>query len=368
MYHGPGDVRLENAVEPKPGSGELLVQVATVGICGSDLGEYVHQPLFFPIEARHPHSGHLGPTIPGHEFSGWVIGVGSGVDGFVEGDLVAVGAGVACGACPPCRLGRTNMCQSYWTVGLHSHGGLAELVTVPASCTLNVTNSSLTPDLAALTQPMSIAVHAASRGRVAEGDVVTVLGTGGIGTFITYASVRSGATVTAVDLDPERLAVAARLGAAQTLNASDPGFEEALADLERPNVVFECTARPESLVRGLGLTADNGRLVVVGHQPEPLSVDFKLVSMGELEVIGTMAHAFGSDFPRAVEMIAAAPEAWTEVAPTVYPLDEIVVTALEPMSRGLSPQIKVLFDPSLEARRPLQVGRADRGSAQPFPS
>ena len=357
MYHGPGDVRLEETVEPKPGPGELLVQVATAGICGSDLGEYVHQPLFFPIEARHPHSGHFGPTIPGHEFSGWVTGVGSGVAGFVEGDLVAVGAGVSCGACPPCLHNRTNMCQSYWTVGLHSHGGLAELVTVPASCTLNVTNSSLTPDLAALTQPMSIAVHAAGRGRVRDGDVVTVLGTGGIGTSITYACVASGATVTAVDLDPERLAVASRLGAAQTLNASDPGFEDALANHERPNLVFECTARPESLLRGLALAAENGRLVVVGHQPDPVSVDFKLVSMGELEIIGTMAHAFASDFPRAVEMIAADPEAWTEVAPTVYPLEEIVATALEPMSRGLSPQIKVLFDPSLDVSRPLQVGR-----------
>ena len=63
VYHGPGDVRLDDVPEPKPGRGDLLIEVATVGICGSDLGEYVHDPLFFPIRERHPHSGHFGPTV-----------------------------------------------------------------------------------------------------------------------------------------------------------------------------------------------------------------------------------------------------------------------------------------------------------------
>lgn len=359
VYHGPGDVRLEDVPEPKPGRGDLLIEVATVGICGSDLGEYVHDPLFFPIRERHPHSGHFGPTVMGHEISGRVLGTGPGVTGFEVGDLVAVGAGVSCGECPPCRRGNTNMCERYWTVGLHADGGLAEQAVVPSSCTLNLSHTSLTPDLAALAQPMSIAVHATRRGRVGEGDVVTVLGAGGIGSFVTYAAARSGAIVTAVDLDPAKLEVATSLGASRTLDAAAPGFEADLAGAEPATVVFECTARPDSLVRGLGLTAENGRLVVVGHQPDPVAVDFKLVSMGEREIIGTMAHVFAADMPLAVEQISSDLGAWARMAPTVYPLEDVVRSGLEPMSRGASPQIKVLFDPSIEAPRPLRTDDND---------
>ncbi|MGH8913215.1 MAG: zinc-dependent alcohol dehydrogenase [Acidimicrobiia bacterium] len=355
VYHGPGDVRLEDVPAPRPGPGRLLLQVATAGICGTDAGEYVHDPLFFPIHARHPHSGHRGPTIPGHELSGWVTETGPGVTGFEVGDLVAVGSGVSCGNCPPCRRGDTNMCQTYWTVGLHANGGLADQVSVPASCTLNLSGSSLTPDLAALTQPMAIAVHATRRGRVGDGDTAIVLGAGGIGSFITYAAARSGATVTAIDIDPAKLIVASRLGASRTLDASSPGFEESLAEVEAPTVAFECTARPESLARALSLTAENGRLVVVGHQPQPVTVDFQLVSMGEREVIGTMAHAFALDFAPAAGLIASDPEAWAAISPTVYPLDQVVESGLQPMSLGHSPQVKVLFDPSLVAPRPLRA-------------
>lgn len=358
-YHGPGDVRLVDRPAPTPGPGELLVKVGTAGICGSDVGEYVHEPLFFPIHDRHPHSGHFGPTVAGHEFSGWVEDVGEGVIGFESGDLVAVGAGVSCGTCPPCVGANTNMCASYWTVGLHADGGLAEWVAVPASCTLDLSGSSLTPDLAALAQPMAIAVHATRRGRVAETDRVLVLGSGGIGSFITYAAAHAGATVTSVDLDPAKLAVAKSLGATRTLDATAPEFEAELAAADPPTVVFECTARPESLTRALGVTAENGRLVVVGHQPEPLAVDFKLVSMGEREIIGTMAHVFATDLPAAVEQIASNPDAWADLAPTVYPLEDVVRSGLEPMSRGLAPQVKVLFDPSLDAPRPL-LTQSDR--------
>jgi (R,R)-butanediol dehydrogenase/meso-butanediol dehydrogenase/diacetyl reductase len=364
-YHGPGDVRLVDRPAPAPGPGDLLVKVGTAGICGSDVGEYVHDPLFFPIRHRHPHSGHAGPTVAGHEFSGWVEEVGEGVTGFEKGDLVAVGAGVSCGTCPACVGGNTNMCASYWTVGLHADGGLAERVVVPASCTIDLSGSSLTADLAALVQPMAIAVHATRRGRVTEADRVLILGSGGIGSFITHAAAHSGATVTTVDLDPAKLAVARSLGATRTLDATAPDLEAELAAAEAPTVVFECTARPESLTRALGVTAENGRLVLVGHQPEPVAVDFKLVSMGEREIIGTMAHVFAIDVPVAVEQVASNPAAWVDLAPTVFPLDAVVPKGLEPMSRRASPQIKVLFDPSIDEPRPLRI-RSDHAGSTAF--
>jgi (R,R)-butanediol dehydrogenase/meso-butanediol dehydrogenase/diacetyl reductase len=338
-----------------PGPGQIQVRVAVAGICGTDVAEYVHQPHFFPIDAPHPNSGHVGPTIPGHEFSGWVTGIGDGVSGFSEGDLVAVGAGVSCGICPMCQAGSTNLCHSYWTVGLHGDGGLAEVAVLPASCVLRVEGENITPDLAALAQPMAIGVHATRRGRVGPEDRVVVLGVGGIGSFVVRAAAALGATVTAVDLDLGRLEVAAQLGASATLDVTAGNIEELSAG-EPPEVVFECTGRPDSLIRAVGLVADQGRLVVVGHQAEPVAVDFRQIALDELELIGTQAHVFAVDLPVAVDLLSSGPELWAGLAPNVYPLDQVVEMGLIPMARGEAGQIKLLFDPAASTPRPLDTG------------
>jgi threonine dehydrogenase-like Zn-dependent dehydrogenase len=160
--------------------------------------------------------------------------------------------------------------------------------------------------------------------------------------------------VTAVDIDPGRLSTAARLGAASTLLLSEAGLEP-LAEGGEPDVVFECTGRPDSLIGGVSLVADHGRLVVVGHQPEPVAVDFRQIALDELELIGTQAHVLAADMPIAVDLIAADPDAWSELAPTVFPLDEVVESGIIPMARGEASQIKMLFDPAVESPRPLQT-------------
>ncbi|HLF42606.1 MAG TPA: alcohol dehydrogenase catalytic domain-containing protein [Acidimicrobiia bacterium] len=356
VYRGPGDVRLEEMPDPIAGPGELLIDVATVGICGTDVAEYMDEPRFFPIAERHPHSGHLGPTIPGHEFSGVVAAVGPEVEDFAIGDLVASGAGVSCGACGPCRRGATNMCVAYWTVGLHANGAMAEMVAVPASCCLNVSDYGIAPDVAALAQPMSIAVHACRRGRLSGDDVVLVMGSGGIGSFLTFCASAQGAAVTAVDLDPGRLEMAKALGASRTIDASQLGdLEDLLMDDERrPTLVFECTAAPDPLELAVRTVADNGRVVVVGHQPRRLEFDFKLLTFGEKEMIGTMAHVFATDFSQAVELVNRRPEVWEHLAPTVHPLEDLVTAGLLPMAEHRQGQVKTLFDPSLREARPLR--------------
>lgn len=357
VYYGPGDVRFEDRPEPIAGEGELVMDVATVGICGTDVGEYVHEPHFFPIKERHPFSGHQGPTIPGHEFSGVVTAVGTGVEGFAVGDLVACGAGVSCGRCEACHRGSTNMCEFYWTVGLHAHGAMAEKVKAPASCCLNLSALSISADIAALAQPMSIAVHASRRGRLREGDVVVVFGTGGIGSFLTYAAAASGALVTSVDLDQGRLGVAAALGATRTVDATDPiGLGARLiAEVGPPTLVFECTATPNSLELAVRTVANNGRVVIVGHQPQSMSFDFKQVSFGEKELIGTMAHAFAADFVEAIALVNRKPDVWAPLAPRVYPIEDLLTAGLTPMIEKRQNQIKTLFDPSLHEPRDLRT-------------
>jgi (R,R)-butanediol dehydrogenase/meso-butanediol dehydrogenase/diacetyl reductase len=315
--------------------------------------------MFFPVRAPHPVTGKFGPTVVGHEFSGRVIAVAPDVLGFAVGDLIACGSGVSCGRCEPCLAGRTNMCRSYWTVGLHDDGALADLVAVPAGCCFNLAGRQLSADAAALVQPMSIAVHATRRGRLAEDDVVVVVGTGGIGSFITYAASRRGASVLAVDLDPDRLEVAQALGATGTLVAERGGD---LAELirrvmEPPTVVFECTATEPGLDTAVRVVADNGRVVVVGHQPLPVTLDMKLVSFGEKEVIGTMAHVFAVDLPAAVELLESGGDELARVAPIVHPLEDLLGAGIVPMAERRQRQIKTLFAPGLDIARPLDLAR-----------
>lgn len=160
---------------PVVATGELLLEVRAVGICGTDAHEYSHGPTMFPIEQRHPETGHVGPMIPGHELSGVVVEVGEGVDGFAIGDLVVSGAGISCGLCHWCQQGMTNLCESYATVGLQRNGGLAEFCSVPASTCVNAGSYGLEADTAALGQPMAITVHSMRRGRLQKGDVVVII-------------------------------------------------------------------------------------------------------------------------------------------------------------------------------------------------
>ncbi len=356
VYHGRGDIRLEDLPRPQPGDGELLVRVTGVGICGTDASEYAAGPQMFPIHRADPVTGHSGPMVPGHEFAGVVAGTGRGVGGFAEGDPVACGAGVSCGTCGACAAGRTNLCERYWTVGLQRDGALAEFTAVPAAACVNLTERALAADVAAMAQPMSIAVHATARGRLGAGEEAVVVGTGGIGAFVVSAAVRCGAAVTGVDLDPDRLAVAAALGASATVTAR-PGI--ALVDLlagSSPTVVFECTGVPAMVAEATDLVRPGGRVVVVGLQEAPVAVDLRSLALREKELIGTLAHTFGGDFGRGIELLEAGGDVWRLLAPSVLPLEDLVAGGLAPMVAGGPTPIKTLFDPRIGAPRPTVTG------------
>jgi (R,R)-butanediol dehydrogenase / meso-butanediol dehydrogenase / diacetyl reductase len=100
VLHAVGDVRVENRPVPVPGSGEVLLAVTYNGLCGTDVTEYTKGPLMVPLTRAHPGSGHIGPTVLGHEFIGEVVDVGAGAEKWM-GRRVASGAGVSCGACGP---------------------------------------------------------------------------------------------------------------------------------------------------------------------------------------------------------------------------------------------------------------------------
>ncbi|GGI38677.1 2,3-butanediol dehydrogenase [Cnuibacter physcomitrellae] len=350
VYHGPRDVRLEQRAVPAPGPGEVLVRVTAAGICGTDSAEWAHGPLLVP----HDESGLVEPLVLGHEFVGTVAALGDGVE-LPVGSTVVCGAGISCGTCVMCRAGRTNLCRSYHSLGLQDDGALAQYVVAPAEILYDVSDLGLSDDTLAMAQPMAVAVHAVRRSGLHAGQDAVVVGVGGIGAFLTHVAASTGARVLALDLDPDRLDLATRLGATDTVQASDRPLVEILAELGyEPEVFFEVSGSRRGLDSVLAAAQPGAVIVPVGLQKLPLELDLSRFTLGELTLVGTVAHVFRNDIPEAVRLLAAraATDGWDDIASLVLPLRDLVQEGLEPLADGSSPQIKTLVDPWIDRARP----------------
>ncbi len=358
VYHGRHDVRIEERPQPVAGPGELLLSVGTVGVCGSDSGEWAYGPHQYPFDKPHPATGHLGAIIPGHEFSGTVVAVGDDVDAQWIGRQVASCGSVACGACAACRRGESNMCAVYAGVGLHRDGALAEYVATPVESCVSIDGLGISLDEAALCQPMAIAVHCVRRAGDVAGQTVLVQGVGGIGAFLTYVLAQAGADVVASDVDEERLQIAAELGAARAvLVGGSPADTETLVGAlggRELRVIFEVSGTAGGMRTALEIAPKGARIVVVGMQKGPIDIDLRPVTLFERTLIGTNAQIREVDFPKAVELIARRPGGWRRIAPRVIPLEDLVESALRPMSEGRAPAIKILIDPRANVERELK--------------
>lgn len=346
VYHGPGDVRIGTVLVPEPGPGEVLIKVAVAGICGSDAAEYAHPRLI-----------RTGPGAPdavvlGHEFAGEAVAVGAGAPDGLLGQPVVCGAGISCGNCAMCEQGRTNLCQSYHTLGFHRDGGLAEYVTAPGSICLAVGDCGLRMDTAAFAQPMAIAVHARARGQVRDGQMVLIVGAGGIGAFLTYACAAAGAQVWVADVAQDRLALARTLGATGVIDSGTTEPAVALSDAGlAAQVIFEVSGSAAGLDSALRAAHPGARIIAVGIQEKPNHLRLADWTLGEYDILGTVAHICATDLPAAVDLLAAGGPAWAAIAPAVLPLDDLVARGLVPLGAGKPGYVKTLFDPAATVPR-----------------
>jgi (R,R)-butanediol dehydrogenase/meso-butanediol dehydrogenase/diacetyl reductase len=335
VYHAPGDVRVEEMPEPRdPEGSEVVLEVTRAAICGTDASEFSHAPKFFPIDAAHPFSGHRGPTIMGHEFTGRVVAQGPG-SALEIGDRVVCGAGVSCGECEWCRRGRTNLCARYYTLGLHTHGGLARYVSTPAALCRAVPGTC-SDDAAAMAQPLAVALHALRRSGATAGQSLAVIGAGGIGSFLIGAAAASGfRQLIAVDIDDARLANARDLGASHGINATR---EDAVAAIraatgEGADVVLECSGAPQSPGSAIAAAKRGGTVLIVGLQAEPTALDLFTAATREIDIKTTLAHVCDEDLAAAVAMLDGTDFARIALA-EVIGLSEIVPRGLVPLADG----------------------------------
>jgi 2-desacetyl-2-hydroxyethyl bacteriochlorophyllide A dehydrogenase len=278
---------------PLPGPGEVQVEVAYVGICGTDL---------------HILAGHMDDRVGerrviGHEASGRVAALGPGVTGWSVGDPVTVLPLRWCGSCPTCRGGHPHICDRLDFVGIDSTGAMQQLWSVPAELLV-----PLPPDLslrgAALVEPVAVAHHDVVRARLTAEEKVVVVGGGPIGVLVAVIARKRGAEVLLVEPDPYRRSVSAGLGidvlgaAPDLLDRIDGWTQGAGA-----SVSFEVSGTQAGLDLSVAALGARGRVVAVGIHAEPRQVDMKRVFWKELELLGARVYT-GDDFAAAVELVA----------------------------------------------------------------
>ena len=344
VLYAPYDLRVEDRPEPACKDSDVVIQVSHNGLCGTDATEYTKGPMMVPLKVVHPGSGHVGPTTLGHEFIGTVVEAGSSAREWI-GRRVASGAGVSCGECAWCRRGRTNLCARYYTLGLSTHGGLAERVAAPARTLRAIPDDC--PDIeAALAQPLAVGLHGVTRSGVQPGDAVAVLGAGAIGSFILAGLAGHDGPVTAFDIDAGRLETARTLGATDTHLIGPDATPAELRDLvpEGADVVIESSGVPGAAARAFALATRGGTVLLVGLTKAAQPLELADVVLRELDIRTTVAHVCDVDLPAALEVLSRRPLA-AALVERVVPLDDVVEQGFEPLATG-SARGKILVAPA----------------------
>src|ERR1700729_1604173 len=288
---------VDRAEPGEPGRGQVLVHPEAVGICGSDYH-------FFSGHLSAAAGGSQFPRVLGHEVGATIAAVGPDCrTALSPGQRVAMLPISACGACYPCRVGRPNACDNFSLVGIHTDGGLQELLCLPQEQVFPIQASD--GALAALAEPVSVAVHAVRRGRIRSGERVVVLGAGPIGQCVAVVARELGAEVLLVDLQESRLELGRLLGA-ETLRWTTAA--QVVADAREwggaggPPVVVDATGVAAAVRAMVDIVASADRAVQVGMSTEEAPIRIGSLTEKEVDVLGASCCT-GEDFAEAVGVV-----------------------------------------------------------------
>lgn len=306
----PGAVSLSDISVPLCAEGEVAIDVAYVGFCGSDLTSF---------RGLNPLVSY--PRVPGHEIAGTVADVGDGVDDLPVGSQVTVLPYFNCGRCRACRMGRPNACVNNQTMGVQREGAMTGRVVVPRSKVLPTPGLALRD--AALVEPCAVGFHAVRRAEVSRGETVVVLGCGMIGLGALLGSIRQGAAVIAVDLSAQKLDVAKALGATHTILAGADDVVTRIAEIvpEGPDVVIEAVGAPATFVQAVDMVGQCGRVVYIGYAKQPIAYETKHFITKEIDIRGSR-NALPVDFENVIDWLKAHPQTGDLIVSATVPLKD----------------------------------------------
>ena len=262
----PG-LTVKSVPKPTPGPGEVLIAVRHAGVCGTDL--HIADWDAWAQGRIKP------PIVIGHEFAGEIESVGDGVMGLRAGHLVTAEGHIVCGHCLQCRTGNSHICRNTRIIGVDRDGAFAEFIVMPTTNVLTL--DEIPTEVGAIMDPMGNAFHTVLTAEI-PGSTVFVVGCGPIGCFAVGIARAAGATkVLASDVNPKRLALAAKMGAHVTINAAtDDVVQTVLAetDGEGADVVCEMSGVPSALHQAFAAVSLGGRVQLLGIPPTQVPIDF----------------------------------------------------------------------------------------------
>lgn len=270
------------------GRDEVLLRVAMVGMCGTDLSTF-----------RGANAMVTYPRVPGHEVAATVVEGG----GLATGTAVTLSPYTSCGTCASCRRGRPNACQHNQTMGVQRDGAMTEYIRVPRE---RIYTAKLTLKELALVEPLTVGTHAVARGRVTKDDTVAVFGCGGVGLGAIAAAAFRGARTIAIDMDDAKLEVARKAGASELIHSKSEDLHQRLVEITGtgPDVMIEAIGLPATFRAAVEEVAFTGRVVYIGYAKEPVSYETRLFVQKELDILGSR-NALPEDFREVIRMLEA---------------------------------------------------------------
>lgn len=294
LYTGSGTIEVRDGDAGQPGAGQVRVDVAYTGICGTDLHIF-HGDMDARIG---------GESVIGHEMSGRIAALGPGVTGWSVGDPVTVMPLDWCGECPACLAGDWHVCQRLTFIGIDSPGAMQQSWVVPERTLVRLPDD-ISLEHAALVEPTAVAVHDVRRAGVAAGERVLVVGGGPVGLLIAVVARHAGADVVLVETDEYRRQLAQRL----SFRTLDPATDDVPAEVDTwtggagARVAFEVSGAEAGLVTAVESLAVRGRLCLVAIHVRPRPVDLHRFFWRELSLIGARLYQ-RDDFEQAVALVA----------------------------------------------------------------
>jgi L-iditol 2-dehydrogenase len=307
--HGLRDIRLETREVPPLGERDVLVEVRSVGVCGSDVHYYEHGRIgSFVVEQ---------PLVLGHEVSGVVVDRGPRAAKHRLGQRVALEPGIPCGRCRECREGRYNLCTDVRFFATPPvDGAFARYVAIHEDFAFALPDE-LSDDAGALLEPLSVAIWACRKGGVGLGDRVLVTGAGPIGNLAAQVARAAGATTIAVaDVNRERLVRAAELGATETIDSNEHALDGEF------DVLLECTGSESLTADAIAALRPAGKAVLVGMGPGlEARVPVAAMQAREITLVGTFRYA--NTYRIAIALAAAKRVHLDALVDARFPLEEV---------------------------------------------
>jgi threonine dehydrogenase-like Zn-dependent dehydrogenase len=307
----PGKATLTDIPEPSNASGDPLLQVRMIGLCGTDLNTFRGKNPLVTF-----------PRVLGHEVAATILHPGKGLpDGLREETAVTLAPYTACGQCASCLRGRPNACRSNQTLGVQRDGALTERIAIPAE---KLYGAQLSLKELCLVEPLTVGFHAVARGRVTAHDTVAVFGCGGVGLGAISAAAFHGARVIAIDMDDTKLETARKAGATEFVHSGREDLHlrlSTLTDGRGPDCIIEAIGLAHTFRASVEEVAFTGRVVYIGYAKEPVAYETSLFVQKELDILGSR-NALPGDFREVIRMLELGRFPVDDMISAIVPIEE----------------------------------------------